>query len=41
LKEKSLPDAKPGDVEAEVMDQLGSANARVVIEELVSILKTY
>jgi hypothetical protein len=41
LKESILPDARPGDVEAEVKDQLGSANARVVIEELVSILKTY
>lgn len=38
LKENLLPDAKPGDVEAEVKDQLASASARVVIEELVSIL---
>lgn len=37
LKENILPEAKPGDVEAEVKDQLASANARVVIEELVSI----
>jgi hypothetical protein len=41
LKEDILPDAKPGDVEAEVKDQLGSATARVVIEELVSILKPH
>jgi hypothetical protein len=41
LKENILPDAKPGDVEDEVKDQLGSANARVVIEELVSIIKTH
>ncbi|PNF30269.1 Coiled-coil domain-containing protein 12 [Cryptotermes secundus] len=34
LKENILPDCKPGDVEAEVKDQLASANARVVIEEL-------
>jgi len=34
-----LPDAKPGDVEAEVKDQLGSANVKkCVIEELVSTL---
>jgi coiled-coil domain-containing protein 12 len=35
LKENMLPDAKPGDVEAEVKDQLGSANVKkCVIEEL-------
>jgi len=38
LKENILPDAKPGDVEAEVKDQLGSANNKVVIEELVGTL---
>jgi hypothetical protein len=38
LKEDILPDAKPGDVEAQVKDQLGSANMKVVIEELVSTL---
>jgi hypothetical protein len=38
LKENILPEAKPGDVEAEVKDQLGSANIKVVIEELVSAL---
>lgn len=36
LKENILPVAKPGDVEAEVKDQLGSGNVKVVIEELVS-----
>jgi hypothetical protein len=40
LKESILPDTKPGDVEAEVKDQLGSANVRVVIEELVSTSET-
>jgi hypothetical protein len=40
LKETTLPDAKPGDVEAEVKDELGSGNIKVVIEELVSTLKT-
>ncbi|KDR19864.1 coiled-coil domain-containing protein 12 [Zootermopsis nevadensis] len=34
LKENILPVAKPGDVEAEVKDQLGSGNVKVVIEEL-------
>ncbi|PSN47521.1 Coiled-coil domain-containing protein 12 [Blattella germanica] len=34
LKENVLPDAKPGDVESEVKDQLGSASSKVVIEEL-------
>ncbi|KAJ9573742.1 hypothetical protein L9F63_008866 [Diploptera punctata] len=34
LKENILVDAKPGDVEAEVEEQLSSANSRVVIEEL-------
>lgn len=38
LKENILPDAKPGDVEAEVKDHLGSANIKVVVEELVSTL---
>jgi len=38
LKESLLPDAKPGDVEAEVKDHLGSANIKNVIEELVSTL---
>ncbi|KAL7288951.1 coiled-coil domain-containing protein 12 [Trichogramma pretiosum] len=34
LKEKSLGDAKPGDAEAEVKDQLDAATQRPVIEEL-------
>lgn len=34
LKENTLPAAKPGDVEAEVKDQLDAANTKVVIEEL-------
>ncbi|XP_076651587.1 coiled-coil domain-containing protein 12 [Halictus rubicundus] len=34
LKEKVLDDAKPGNVEAEVQDQLSAANTKVVIEEL-------
>jgi hypothetical protein len=38
LKENILPDAKPGDVEAEVKDQLGSGNIKVAVEELVSTL---
>jgi hypothetical protein len=38
LKEKILPVAKPGDVEAEVKDQLKSANIKVAVEELVSTL---
>jgi coiled-coil domain-containing protein 12 len=40
LKENVLPDAKPGDVEAEVKEQLGSASMKVVIEELVSTVET-
>ena len=31
-----MPDAKPGNVEEEVEEQLNSAGSRVVIEELVS-----
>ncbi|XP_012254097.1 coiled-coil domain-containing protein 12 [Athalia rosae] len=34
LKEKLLDDAKPGDIESEVKEQLNAANAKVVIEEL-------
>ncbi|KAL2720377.1 coiled-coil domain-containing protein 12 [Vespula squamosa] len=34
LKEKVLEDAKPGDVESEVQDQLSAAKSKVVIEEL-------
>ncbi|XP_046820715.1 coiled-coil domain-containing protein 12 [Vespa crabro] len=34
LKEKVLEDAKPGDVETEVQDQLNAAKTKVVIEEL-------
>ncbi|KAK2575811.1 hypothetical protein KPH14_007194 [Odynerus spinipes] len=34
LKEKVLDDAKPGDVEAAVQDQLSAAKSKVVIEEL-------
>ncbi|XP_031829424.1 coiled-coil domain-containing protein 12 [Nomia melanderi] len=34
LKEKVLEEAKPGNVEAEVQDQLSAANTKVVIEEL-------
>ncbi|KAJ4448350.1 hypothetical protein ANN_10365 [Periplaneta americana] len=34
LKENVLPEAKPGNVEAEVGEQLGSANTKVVIEDL-------
>ncbi|XP_047371306.1 coiled-coil domain-containing protein 12 [Vespa velutina] len=34
LKEKVLEDAKPGDVETEVQDQLSAAKTKVVIEEL-------
>lgn len=36
LKDKVLEDAKPGNVEEEVKDQLSAANTKVVIEELVS-----
>ena len=36
LKEKILEDAKPGDVEAEVEDQLKAGTTKAVIEELVS-----
>lgn len=36
LKDKVLDDAKPGNVEAEVQEQLSAANTKVVIEELVS-----
>lgn len=31
-----IEDAKPGDVEAEVREQLDAASTKVVIEELVS-----
>ncbi|XP_043496790.1 coiled-coil domain-containing protein 12 [Polistes fuscatus] len=34
LKEKVLENAKPGDVESEVQDQLNAAKSKVVIEEL-------
>ncbi|XP_029034684.1 coiled-coil domain-containing protein 12 [Osmia bicornis bicornis] len=34
LKDKILDDAKPGNVEEEVQDQLSAANTKVVIEEL-------
>lgn len=34
LKESVLPDAKPGDIETEVKDQLDAAKSKVVIEEL-------
>ncbi|KAG7190874.1 hypothetical protein KM043_006935 [Ampulex compressa] len=34
LKEQVLGNAKPGDVESEVQDQLSAANSKVVIEEL-------
>ncbi|KOC59486.1 Coiled-coil domain-containing protein 12 [Habropoda laboriosa] len=34
LKDKVLDSAKPGNVEAEVQDQLSAANTKVVIEEL-------
>ncbi|KAK7788934.1 hypothetical protein R5R35_012069 [Gryllus longicercus] len=34
LKENVLPDARPGDVESEVKNELESANSRVVIEDL-------
>jgi hypothetical protein len=35
LKEKALEDAKAGDIEAEVKDQLQAATVKPVIEELV------
>lgn len=41
LKEKMLEDAKPGDVETEVQDQLSAAKSKVVIEELVSTSLLY
>lgn len=41
LAESALPDAEPGDVEAEVKEQLESAKTRGIIEELVSQLYTY
>lgn len=34
MKESVLPDAKPGDIETEVKDQLDAAKSKVVIEEL-------
>ncbi|XP_046738466.1 coiled-coil domain-containing protein 12 [Diprion similis] len=34
LKDQVLDEAKPGDVESEVKDQLSAANSKVVIEEL-------
>ncbi|XP_076677299.1 coiled-coil domain-containing protein 12 [Andrena cerasifolii] len=34
LKDRVLDDAQPGNVEAEVQDQLSAANTKVVIEEL-------
>ncbi|XP_046415714.1 coiled-coil domain-containing protein 12 [Neodiprion pinetum] len=34
LREQVLDEAKPGDVESEVKDQLSAANSKVVIEEL-------
>lgn len=36
LVDTALPDAEPGDVEAEVKEQLESAKTRGIIEELVS-----
>lgn len=36
-----LEDAKPGDVESEVQDQLSAAKSKVVIEELVSFSLLY
>jgi len=36
LKDNIIEDAKPGDVEAVVQEQLDAANSKVVIEELVS-----
>lgn len=36
-----LEDAKPGDVETEVQDQLSAAKSKVVIEELVSTSLLY
>jgi len=36
LKNNIIEDAKPGDVEAVVQEQLDAANSKVVIEELVS-----
>ncbi|KAI4491890.1 hypothetical protein M0804_003282 [Polistes exclamans] len=38
LKEKVLENAKPGDVESEVQDQLSAAKSKVVIEELLHFI---
>lgn len=38
LKNNMLEDAKPGDVEAVVREQLDAASSKVVIEELVSCI---
>lgn len=35
-----VEDAKPGDVEAVVQEQLDAANSKVVIEELVSCIQS-
>lgn len=39
LKNNMLEDAKPGDVESEVREQLDAASSKVVIEELHSVNK--
>ena len=36
MKNNMIEDAKPGDVESVVQEQLDAANSKVVIEELVS-----
>lgn len=36
-----LEDAKPGDVESEVREQLDAASSKVVIEELVSYMQRF
>lgn len=41
LKNNMLEDAKPGDVEAVVREQLDAASSKVVIEELVSYMKRF
>lgn len=36
LQDSVIPQAQPGDVESQVQEQLEAANARVVLDQLVS-----
>jgi len=38
LKDNKIEDAKPGNIEDQVKDQLQSANTKVILDELVSTI---